>query len=356
MNISQVMSELKVILDTHIESKTFPGCVVGIVEKNGTKTLVSSGNHTYSPNSPQMSSDSMFDVASVTKSIPTSSIALKLIEDNVIHSEDLVVQYVPDLKNNYSHLLKVEHLLTQTVTFDLSLSSLKEHAPDEIIRLILTKDFLSPPGSKYYYTNSTSVLLTILINKITGKSVDALGEELFFRPLEMNNTTFHPEKFEKDLIVPTEFDSWRKKLIHGEVHDEGAYALGKQYKMGHAGLFSTVPDLLKFLEMLLNNGLMISQQYFKPETIKKMYTVATTETEQKTSMGWEIGCDSLWGNLDSPKTFGKTGFTGCLVVCNLEKEIGVVILSNRIHPYRPSNANSINKARKAICDCIANHI
>lgn len=327
-----------------IEKKVFPGCVVGIVYKTGRRIILPFGNFTYDNNSAKIQKDSIFDVASITKSIPTSSLALMLIGQGKLKLEDKVISFIPEFKDKENVLIK--HLLTQTLDLKsnnspLKLSSLKNKTPDKILNTIFNSEVSSV--KKYNYNNTTSILLGLVIERITKSDMAKLADKYFFKPLNMKNTTFRPlEKFGKEQIVPTEIDNWRKRTIQGEAHDESAYVLQRKMTPGSAGLFSTVPDLLIFLEMILNHGKLNHKKYFSEEIIKKMIL----------GFGWEINQSQYMGKFSSDKTIGKTGFTGCVVVCDMEKNKAIVLLSNHVYPKRKKNSLIINKIRNEIADIV----
>lgn len=343
-------------IEKAISDKTFPGCVVGVVRKNGKRLVVPAGNFTYEPNSTPISDESIFDVASITKSIPTSSLALQLIGEGKLNTDDKLTKFLPEFRNSDKDNVLIKHLLTQTLDFSFHLSELKDKSPDEILERIFTTDFASKPGMKYSYSNATSVLLGMVVEKILNKPLDILGEEHFFKPLKMTRTTFEPlKKFKKEEIVPTEFQKWRGGLVQGEVHDESAYALTRKVAVGSAGLFSTVPDLLNFLEMLLNNGSLNGRRYFTPEIMEEFQTNQLEDIGECNGLGWKLRPRYMGKHL-SDKTFSKSGFTGCVCVCDIINEVGFVILSNYTFPTRKPDAKLINQFRSDIANIISENI
>jgi CubicO group peptidase (beta-lactamase class C family) len=166
----------------------------------------------------------------------------------------------------------------------------------------------------------------------------------------MNRTTFHPGNFSPTEIVPSEIDSQGQE-IRGIVQDESARQLSKILVPGSAGLFSTAPDLLKFLTMLLNKGQFNGRRYLEEKTIDLIFENQLLSHESA-ALGWELNQDRFMGKSHSSKTIGKTGFTGCLVVCDLEKQTAAVILSNRTYPKRTDNVNQLNQFRAAVCGLI----
>jgi CubicO group peptidase (beta-lactamase class C family) len=234
------------------------------------------------------------------------------------------------------------------------MSSLKETftTSDRLFEILMTHDFEKRPGKVFKYSNIPAALLGFVIERVYGETIDQLAQKHFFDPLQMGRTTFHPERFPLDEIVPTEIDEWRG-LVHAVVHDESAYICKNENKIvGHAGLFSTAPDMLNFLEMLLNNGELYGRRYFSEAIIDQMGTNQIPELGEFTGLGWELNQPRYMGKFANEHTFGKTGFTGTLVVCDRAKKVAYVILSNRIYPKRPADSTLINKFRADIGNII----
>jgi CubicO group peptidase (beta-lactamase class C family) len=334
-----------------IESKTFPGCVVGYVRKNGERAILPFGNFTYEPNSSLVKEDTIYDVASITKSIPTASLALMLIDQGKLKITEKLIDYVPEFRNSDRENILIKHLLTYTLD-GYGLASLKENSADKLLEILMTRDFERRPGTVFKYTNIPMILMGMVIEKIMRETLDVLAQKYFFGPLKMHRTTFFPERFPKEEVTPTEIDDWRG-LVHGAVHDESAYIFKRAGKiMGHAGLFSTIPNLLNFMEMLLQSGRLHGQTFFSEETLAHIQENQIPELHDYTGLGWELNQPRFMGKFATERTFGKTGFTGTLCVCDMEKEIAYVILSNRTYPKRPTDAMAINKFRAEIGDII----
>lgn len=336
-----------------IEQKIFPACVVGVVQKNGDRIVLPFGRFTFDVTSPSVSEQTIFDVASLTKVIPTSSLALWLIDQGTLGLNDTLITFLPELQHSYRDSITIRHLLTQTINHGIRLSSLTDRSADDILKSIFTTDLKNPPGETLCYTNAASILLGMVIERIAGEPLDALAQRLFFTPLDMTRTTFRPlERFPREDIVPTEIQEWRGGLVQGEVHDESAFILQQKMIPGSAGLFSTVPDLLNFLEMLLNNGTLNGKQYFSHEIVTEIHTNQLAGRGFSTGLGWELNQPQFMGSHSTPETFGKTGFTGCVCVCDIQREIAFVMLSNSTYPTRKPDASLINSVRRDIADCV----
>jgi len=364
-----------------IAEKVFPGCVIGVVRSSETRVFPI-GNLRYrhrersvaiqgmaDKNSGLLHSvrndadepvceNTIYDLASITKSIPLASLALTFASENPprFNLADKVVTYLPELHND--HDATIEDLLRYRVTGP-RLSQLHLKTFEEIRTYVFEHGFdlprrsLGEGGWAGAYTNLPAFLLGLVIERVTGEILPVLAHKHFFEPLGMNDTTFFP-------TVPDASNSTgRQKLmrqdndiapseiidgveIRGIVHDESARVFAHTRRaVGHAGLFSTAPDLLKFLEALLNVGHRMS------------YIV---EGAQK-GLGWEVDREWMGASAKASASrgaavFGKTGFTGTSILCDVEKGIGLVILSNRTYPHRPPDNSAINAFRTDIADTV----
>ncbi|MDB5178170.1 MAG: hypothetical protein JWN01_113 [Patescibacteria group bacterium] len=240
-----VTAQVEQICERAIRERVFPGCTVGWIRRGKTEVRAF-GRLTYEAGAPAVTAETTYDVASITKSIPTSSIILKLLEDGRVALDDQAIAYVPELQNEFRERILIRHLLTYTVIFDLpgGLAKVARETPDQLLERLFTCPLLAPPGERYHYTNSPAILLGLIVERICGRPLDEVAQELFFKPLGMKNTTFHPG-LPAEAVAPTEVD-WRGE-VRGSVHDEAGWALRESGKPpGHAGLFSTTGDVLKF--------------------------------------------------------------------------------------------------------------
>ncbi|MDP3941224.1 MAG: serine hydrolase domain-containing protein [bacterium] len=336
-----------------IANHVFPGCVVGVILRGGKKTILPFGKYTYDPGAKRVLEETIYDVASVTKAIPTSLLAFALIEEKKISLTTPLVNFVPEYRGMYREKITVFHLLTQTLAFPFSLSSFAHGTAEEIIKRILHATLSDPPGFAYQYTNTTSILLGIFLERVSGKKLDVLAKEYFFDPLFMTKTTFSPDVFSVEHITPTEIVNGDS--MQGVVHDESARKLSSLIRVGSAGLFSTAGDLLLFLQMLLSGGIANNHHFFHPSTIAQMYTPITLQSGDRVGLGWEV--NALWmGETHSQKSVGKTGFTGCFVFCDFEWGIGIVHLSNRTFPKRPDNGEAITSFRRSLINLMISSV
>ncbi len=325
-----MLKAVEALANKAIRENVFPGCVVGVVRASGRRELLPFGRLTYESDSPLVGARTIYDLASITKSIPTASLALAYISEGRLRLGDTVKQHIPELQNDYG--ATIEDLLTYRV-HGTPLSTLKDRSLDEILAYVFEHGFDLAPGEPKY-TNLPALLLGILVERAAGDSLGMLAQERLFTPLGMTRTAFstHVVVYETTTIAPTEIGEWRGE-VRGMPHDESAYTFAKAGRaVGHAGLFSNAPDLLHFLEALLRG------EYD-----------CIVDGAQK-GLGWQVNDSRFMGTHASAHAFGKTGFTGTSAVCDIERGIAFVILSNRTYPKRPKDDSAIFRFRADIAD------
>ena len=346
--------EIKQRLEKAVKERVFPGCVFGIVKANGERDILAAGHFTYESDSPEVKEDSIYDMASITKSIPGSCSLLKLIDEGKLDLEDRLADYLPEFGNfENKKEVKIQHLLTYTLSLDISsLSDHKNKSPDEIIRLVVESPLKDVPGLVHRYTNATAVFTSLLVEKITGETLDVFADKNFFKPLGMSRSTFFPEKFDKSEIVPTEVDEWRGREVHGEVHDESTFTMRNKYVTAVAGLFSTPSDMLNFTEMLLYGGIKDGKRYFSENIVKEMHTNQLESINAAAGLGWAMDFREAMGIKCSKEAFCKSGFTGTFVAIDPRKGLAYCLFSNRVYPKRPKDMSAINSVRRDVANII----
>jgi CubicO group peptidase (beta-lactamase class C family) len=335
-----------------IDEAVFPACVAGCLTPDEGKTVLAFGRQTYESGSAAVSEDSIFDVASITKAVPVSSLCLLLVDRKKLALSDRVISYIPELTFSGREDVLIRHLLTQTLDFNFRMSLLKDMAPQDILKEIFSRELASSPGSTFNYCNATSILLGIVVERVFGECLSVVADREFFAPLSMARTSFFPESFTRSDIIPTENDPWRSRIVRGEVHDESAFVLRKIMVAGSAGLFTTVPDLLVFCEMLLNSGVWKGTRYFSDALIDSMQANQTASLGVSTGLGWELNQKRYMGRFCSEKTIGKTGFTGGACIVDIPMKKALVVLSNYTFPSRKPDARAIDAVRSDIADIV----
>lgn len=314
--------------------------------------------------------NTVFDIASLTKVCPTSTLALSYILEGKLSVDTKVIDFIPELQTNYREDIRVFHLLTHSLDYRVPMKTLRTLPAEGILNALYTYQFEKAPGADFNYGNPASVLLGIILQRLMGKDLQQQGRERFFIPLGMTRSGWDPldrdwNPIPKAEISPTEICSFRGREIQGEIHDESAWVLRKLFPVGSAGMFSCVPDLLNFVQMILNDGMiangcggecarvapagilkMVSENAFALDSASKY----STAKDACTALGWELNSAKFMGTKISPHTFGKTGFTGASIVADPDKGAAVVLLSNFTYPHREANADRIHAFRAKLSD------
>jgi CubicO group peptidase (beta-lactamase class C family) len=349
--IKNIALRVNDVLDRAKDDAVFPGYAAALIVDDQYE-IITSGRFTFEPESAEITADSVYDVASLTKAIPVSCCALKLVEQKKLALDDLLISYVPQFSGSFRGQITIHHLLTHTLDSDLRLSMCKDDHPDVLLGKILNLQLRTRPGERFNYSNATSILLGLVLESCTGKTLDVLGDEFFFKPLGMNRTGFSPMKFATlNEIVPTEVDSWRGGIVIGQVHDESAWKLLPRVA-GSAGLFSTITDITLFIRKLLDSFITDDGLFTKQIAAEIVTNQIDTCTGQCTGLGWELNQESYMGGFRTEVAFGKTGFTGCSIVADPGKMCAGVLLSNHIYPHRRDSRVQINRIRSLFADCI----
>jgi CubicO group peptidase (beta-lactamase class C family) len=209
------------------------------------------------------------------------------------------------------------------------------------------------PRTKMVYSDLGILLLGEILERVTGKDLASMAREEIFEPLDMDDTMFQPDASLRSRIAPTERDPWRGRVVQGEVHDENAYGLGGVAP--HAGLFSTARSLAQFAQMMINGGAGNGRRLLNPETIALFTSRANLVQGSSRALGWDTPSEeSSAGRFFSASSYGHTGFTGTSLWIDPERELFVILLTNRVHPTRENP--KIADLRPAFHDAVAKAI
>ncbi|MBC8346445.1 MAG: serine hydrolase [Candidatus Marinimicrobia bacterium] len=338
--ISVNTDSVNLLLNQAVADSAWPGGVL-IAGKGGKIFLHDAvGYHTYNKKRSTRKSD-IFDLASITKVIATTSAVMKLVDQKKLSLDEKVVTYLPEFKGKQPKYYKqkseitVKNLLTHTA----GLPPFKQYyLIDSSSEVRLDSVFNTEPeigiAEKTVYSDVGLITLGKLLEKVSGISLDKLVDSLIFNPLGMNTTFFNPPNEKMHRIVPTEVvDGYRTGQIHGEVHDENAHSIGGV--AGHAGLFSTASDVAIFSQMLLNGGKYGWKRIIKEETVKNFTTRANVVEGSSRCIGWDSPSGIASGGVYLPNiSFGHTGYTGTSLWIDPENDMFVVLLTNAVHPNR----------------------
>jgi CubicO group peptidase (beta-lactamase class C family) len=370
-NNQEIHQIVRAELQKAITNEVFPGAAVGIVLPTGKHLFAYAGITPHAP----ATQETIYDVASVTKSVVTSSIALLFIEkgwlkltDRVQSFQDRVqspqnrVQSFQDRVQSFqgSEPITIHHLLTHTLDFSLTLSELKNESASRIIAAVQNAELKSKPGTLYAYVNASSMLLGFELERVAishglPTSLDVLARQFIFDPLGMKHSWLGKVPAEMlEQTAPTEIDAWRGGEVRGQVHDESAWKLltdetGPMYS-GAAGLFTTAADLVLFLQAFLN-GQVVSKEMLTL-CVQDQRSILGTNHHAPIGLGWELEQRHWMGSNISSQTIGKTGYTGSCVVMDLHNSFAVALLCNHVYPRRPVDRTKINLFRQQLLNTI----
>lgn len=338
------------VVHSAISDKAFPGAVV-LVWKDGKIVFEKAyGSFTYDTCSAKVEINTIFDLASVTKVVATTTAAMLCYDKKLFSLDEKVTKYIPEFGVNRKEHITIKNLLLHNSGlpawkkfYGRNLNS------DDVINEIFSSELEYQTEQKTLYSDLGIITLGKVIEKVTGKNLDTFCYEEIFFPLGMKSTFFNPREYLKKLCAPTETDDyWRMKTLQGEVHDETAAMLNGV--AGHAGLFSTANDLSKIMAMLLNYGKLENEQFIKRSTIE-LFTRRNSD-ESTRALGWDTKSDSgsSSGNYFTKNSFGHTGFTGTSIWADPIRNLFVVFLTNRVYPSRENF--KISKVRPQLHNAI----
>ena len=306
----------------------FPGAVVLVRRGGAVLHYAAYGSTTYGQHNAQpVTLDTIYDIASLTKMF-TATAALRLVERGDLALAAPVQRYLPRFR---SPAVTLWHLLTHTSGLDIRLSTMREYSREAFFAAVYALEPSRAPGSVAAYTNVNSLLLGEVLTAVTGLPLEQVLQELLIEPLELRDTAFNPPAEWLPRIAPTEVDSeWRKRLVHGTVHDESAHTLGGV--AGHAGLFSSASDIGAFCQFWLE-AVQDGHPLLSANIARQAVTNQTAGLQLGCGLGWMLNRANVMGAA-AAEAFGHTGFTGPAMLVIPSQAIILVLLSNRVYPQR----------------------
>jgi beta-N-acetylhexosaminidase len=344
------MAEVDRVIEDFVEQGAFPGGIVAVGHRGALVHLYPFGRLSYDEDAPEVEEDTIYDLASLTKVIATTTMAMIMVDEGRLDLEAKVQDFLPLFKGPGKEEVTVRHLLTHSSGIDWWAPLYEElQGPEEYLQRIQEMELVYEPGTDYKYSDLGIILLGEILSRVAGQPLEEFVRERVFEPLSMTDTLFRPGDDRLSRIAPTEYDTWRGRLVRGEVHDENAFALGGVAP--HAGLFSTAGDLSRFVQMLLNGGVLEHHRIVSRETVE-LFTRKAGEGESTRALGWDTKSPekSTAGSFFSPRSFGHTGFTGTSIWVDPDRELFLILLTNRVHPTRDNQL--IRKARPAVADAV----
>jgi len=347
------------IMSRAIRAGGFPGGVVVVGRRGATAVEKGFGNLGYSDKTKVVAERTIYDLASLTKVVGTTTAIMILFDQGKVKLDEPVSTYLPEFsggaKDDITIRLLLEHRSGLPAARELWRTA---WTPADARRMVINTPLECSPGHCLIYSDIGADILGFVIEAVSHKRLDVFLDDNVFQPLGMEETTFKPHWTLRDRIAPTELSPPRGYPLRGEVHDENAHVLGGI--AGHAGLFSTASDLAVFAQMMLNGGEINGVRLIADSTVR-LFTARTEETGARNddkaprALGWEMcGGEASCGKFLSPRTFGHTGFTGVSMWIDPERDLFVILLTNRVHAARVRRPSKvIADIRNDVCDVAA---
>ena len=324
----------RAVLANAIEDHAFPGAAFGVLARGEVVAIESAGHFTYAADSAPVLPETVFDLASVSKVMATTAMAMLLWERGRLDLDEPIGERLPEFIHNLTAQNPRRGITARMLLAHSSglpaYAPLFEHcaSPGALLAACLRMPLEAPPESRTAYSDIGFIVLGHLLETLAGERLDEFCRREIFTPLEMKSTMYRPPPEVRHSIPPTaRDDSFRHRLLQGEVHDGNCYVLGGV--SGHAGLFSNVADTLRFARSILEDGAPI----FRPETVDLFTAPHGTPSGPARALGWDIPSPpSSSGKFFSARSIGHLGYTGTSLWIDLDKKVAIALLTNRTFP------------------------
>jgi CubicO group peptidase (beta-lactamase class C family) len=349
---AQSFAQVDAIVRQGIRKGIYPGAVVVIGRKDSVLYARGYGHFTWSPKSSIPTPDStLWDIASITKVMGTTSAAMRLVDANRLSLDAPVYQYLPRFAGGAKNRVTVRMLLDHT-------SGLRAYVPffklaktrDAAISLLYAERLVREPGEKPVYSDLNAILLGLLLENLSGLPLERLVAREVFEPLGLSASSYHLSGAARRKTVPTAV--WRGQPVQGQVNDPNAAMLGGA--AGHAGIFTTGMDLARYAQVWLRNGVGPRGPWVAPATIRRFLSPGANTGPRL--LGWDTPeldgkQPSLYGTLISPSAYGHTGFTGTELWIDPAHDLFLVFLTNGTFDPRAGNAHvALRTVRTSLSD------
>ncbi|MEX1062970.1 MAG: glycoside hydrolase family 3 N-terminal domain-containing protein, partial [Balneolaceae bacterium] len=345
------------IMQTAIEDSVFPGGVITVVKDGIIAWHKGYGYHDYERTRAVSESD-VFDLASVTKVMATTTAVMKLSETGKLDLDDPVADFIPEFNSLEKRHVTIRNLLLHTSRLPAFRTYVDEITTrDAIVEAIRKEPLMTAADVPYVYSDLGFILLGEIVEIVSGEPLDRYIRSNFFYPMGMRSAHFNPSSLGSWMsrrILPTEIDNvFGRGRVQGVVHDERAFFMDGV--AGHAGLFGSARDLAIWAQMLLNKGYYAGNQYLKPETVD-LFTGHRSPVNQR-GYGFDRKSEgySSAGTLTGMNTYGHLGFTGTSIWIDPDADTAIILLTNRTFPHR-SYGSKIRSVRPAVADAVIRSI
>ena len=359
---AEKLNQIDALVEKDIADKKLPGAVVLIGHKGKIVFRRAYGNRALVPSVEKMTVDTIFDLASLTKVVATTTSVMMLVEQGKIRLNDAIGKFIPEIEDEAVKKITIQQMLTHVSGFapDFDLRE-KWTGREGMLQALYKEKLRQPSETRFVYSDINFITLGEIVERVSGKTLDVFAEENIFAPLGETETTFLRRDLNQktpntlsqnrnliNRIAPTENVCGQQsylggtpekdcgkmlQILRGEVHDPTAHRMNGV--AGHAGLFSTADDLARFCQMLLNGGSLDGKRILAAATVARMTApIVVSETGATRGLGWDIntGFSSNRGELFPLGSFGHTGFTGTSIWIDRVSQTFVIFLSNRVHP------------------------
>jgi len=348
---SERLAKIDHVVQRGIAAGGYPGAAVVVGRRGAAVWEKGFGRLSWEKTSPWVSTDrTIYDLASLTKVVATTSALMVLYDEGKIRLDDPVSRYIPDFsggeKDRVTLRMLLEHRSGLPAGRDLWRIA---HTPEEARVAVISTPLVCEPGRCYEYSDLGADMLGFVVEAASGERLDQFVTERVFTPLGMSDTFFRPSDSLKARVAPTETNTRRGYSLQGEVHDENAFALGGV--AGHAGLFSTASDLAVFAQMMLNGGEFNGTRVIADSTV----ALFSTRAAGTRALGWDTcGGSGSCGKYLGADAYGHTGFTGTSLWLDPDRDMFVILLTNRVHDARAKRpAKVIADVRADLADAAA---
>ena len=341
-------------LQSQVDS-AFPGAVVAVGYRDSVVLLAAVGHYGADDRRP-VTTETVYDLASLTKVIGLTTAAMLLVDSGKLDLDAPVQRYVPAFQGPNKERVMIRHLLTHSSGLPAwrplyAESADREHA----LALVDTTPLMRQPGDTFVYSDLGAMVLAQAVQAVSGQRLDDFLAARLFGPLGMTSTRYLPPENWRSRIAPTENDTvFRHRLLRGEVHDENAGRLGGV--SGHAGLFSTAPDLARFAQWLLDTRRghappFAALRRLSPPLVQMFTQRQNIPPGSSRALGWDTPSEnSSAGTQMGPNAFGHTGFTGTSIWFDPDRDLFIILLTNRVNPTRANTR--IFQVRRRVADLV----
>jgi len=319
--------------------------------------LLSAVGHYAAGDNRPVTPQTVYDMASLTKVIGLTTAMMMLVDSGKIELDAPIQRYVPAFRGAMKERVTVRHLLTHSSGLPAWRRLFAESSTrEEALALVDTTALLRQPGDTFIYSDLGAMTLMQAVEAVTGQRIDSFLDARVFGPLGMTSTRYLPPESWRSRIAPTENDTaFRHRMLHGEVHDENAGRLGGV--SGHAGLFSDAPDLARFAQWLLDSRIPPGRPpggagaYLPHDLVVEFTRRQDIPPGSSRALGWDTPSEnSSAGTKLGPRAFGHTGYTGTSIWIDPDRDLFIILLSNRVNPTRANT--KILQVRRRVADLV----